>query len=193
INYTGSDIMVYNNNDDNKFELDFNPVKLARRTLEEYFKKDRVELSYPKGERIKAGAFVSLKSKQDSSLRGCIGTINPVQENVYQEIIKNTLSAAFRDPRFPALKEEELSQIKISVDILLEPEQIEEIDKLDPHKYGVIVEQGQKRAVLLPDLEGVNTVEKQLEIVAAKGSINLGDIYEGKADIYRFKVIRYKE
>ena len=97
-----------------------------------------------------AGVFVSLH--KSGALRGCIGTIEPAQPNVAQEIIHNAISAATRDPRFPPVHSDELNDLEISTDVLSEPEMITSLDELDPKRYGVIVEKGYRRGLLLPNL-----------------------------------------
>ena len=134
------------------------------------------------------GCFVSIKNK-NGSLRGCIGTFIPTRENVCQEIMANAVSAAVRDPRFPPMREEELENVIISVDILNAPERVQPGMSLDPEVFGVIVAKSGRRGLLLPALEGVTSVEQQLGIAAQKAGIN--DL-EG-AEIYRFTVTRYPE
>lgn len=163
-------------------------VKLARRAIEQYLGlRDDIMFDSLPAEMFeaKAGTFVSLK--MHGALRGCIGTIGPTQDNVALEIVANAVKAAFEDPRFPALDRDELEDITISVDVLLEPEKIESIDMLDVNKYGVIVTSGYKRGLLLPNLEGIDTVEDQVKIAMQKGSIDETDDYE----LERFEVIRY--
>lgn len=134
----------------------------------------------------KAGVFVSLK--KHGALRGCIGTFLPMQLSMASEIIHNAVSAAMRDPRFPAVRKEEMEDIEISVDVLGEPEAIDSPDKLDPKKYGVIVMSHAQTGLLLPDLEGVDTVEQQIDIAKQKAGIPP----QVKPDLYRFTVTRYK-
>lgn len=133
----------------------------------------------------KAGVFVSLKKRGE--LRGCIGTFLPVSASIYQEIVRNAIAAATEDPRFPRVGAEELEAISYSVDVLSEPEKVESISDLDPKKYGVIVSRGHMRGLLLPDLEGVDTVEEQLRITKMKAGISPN---EDDVDIYRFMVKR---
>ena len=134
----------------------------------------------------RAGVFVSLK--EHGELRGCIGTFEPTQPNIALEIIHNAISAATRDPRFPQVRSNELTELIYSVDVLTEPESVEETSELDPKRYGVIVESGWKKGLLLPDLEGVDTVEYQLSIAKQKAGI----AEEEPVKIYRFEVKRYK-
>lgn len=135
----------------------------------------------------RAACFVSLKKR--GALRGCIGTILPRHESLAEEIEQNSVAAATQDPRFPPVGLEELSDIEISVDILSEPEAVTDLRELDPKRYGVIVERGGRRGVLLPDLEGVDSVEEQLAIAARKAGLP-GP--EGSA-ILRFTVRRIRE
>ncbi len=166
-------------------------VQLARKAIEEYIRSGRVidpppeELMIPEMKQ-RAGTFVSLKKRGE--LRGCIGTFLPVCENVAQEIIRNAIAAATEDPRFPPVREDELGELDISVDVLSTPEPVTDLSQLDPKKYGVIVESGFRRGLLLPDLEGVETVEQQLAIAMAKAGISPGEPIK----VYRFTVNRYK-
>lgn len=132
-----------------------------------------------------AGVFVSLH--KDGRLRGCIGTIAPTKKNEAWEIVQNAISAGTRDPRFPPVRAEELEDLEYSVDVLGTPEPVESPALLDPKQYGVIVSCGHKRGLLLPDLDGVDTVEEQLEIALRKGGIHAQDPYA----IERFQVVRH--
>jgi AmmeMemoRadiSam system protein A len=164
-------------------------VKLARETIENYIKKGKI-INSPPGlpkEMVnqKAGVFVSLKKFGD--LRGCIGTFMPTQGNIAQEIIKNAISAAVDDPRFSSVNVSELEDLSISVDVLSAPEEVKDISQLDPKKYGVIVSSGYKKGLLLPDLEGVDTVKYQIDIAKRKAGIYPGE----KVKLYRFEVKRF--
>ena len=132
----------------------------------------------------KAGCFVSLK--KFGQLRGCIGTIGPTQPSVAHEIVHNGINAATRDPRFEPVKVDELDKLVCSVDVLMPPEPITDVCQLDPIRYGVIVESGYKHGLLLPNLEGVDTVEYQLEIARRKACIGPDDVCK----LYRFEVKR---
>ncbi|MDL2316698.1 AmmeMemoRadiSam system protein A [Desulfovibrio sp. OttesenSCG-928-A18] len=137
---------------------------------------------------VHQGCFVSIKNL-DGSLRGCIGTFMPTQADLSAEIKANAVAAATRDPRFKPMREEELDRVRISVDVLSAPELVREGMELDPRKWGVIVTKQGRRGLLLPDLDGVDTVEQQLSIAARKGGISNLD----GAEIYRFSVSRHYE
>ncbi len=134
----------------------------------------------------RAGTFVSLK--KHGVLRGCIGTYLPSEENLAQEIIANAIRSATEDPRFPPVRPEELPQLSITVDILSPPEPCTEED-LDPKRYGVIVEKGWRRGLLLPDLPGVDTVEEQLRIAKMKAGLSPAE----PCQLFRFTVERHHE
>ena len=133
-----------------------------------------------------AGAFVSIKKR--GALRGCIGTIAPVRENLAEEIIDNAISACSRDPRFDPVAREELGDLTVSVDVLFEAEPIDSLKELDVKRYGVIVSKGYRRGLLLPNLEGVDSVEEQLQIALSKAGIRPSERY----DIERFEVVRHE-
>lgn len=163
-------------------------VQLAKDTIEAYIRNgtipNSVELT-PEMEK-RSGVFVSLKI--GGLLRGCIGTFEPTRENVAQEIVANAINSATRDPRFPQVRPDELDGLEYSVDILSEPEPVTDMAELDPKRYGVIVESGGRRGLLLPDLEGVDTVQKQIEICRAKAGI----LSTEPVKLYRFEVKRYR-
>lgn len=164
-------------------------VRLALAAISAYVR-ERTTIDVPKDtpqelRSKRAGVFVSLH--RDGSLRGCIGTIEPIHDSLAEEIIANAISAATRDPRFMPLEPHELEDLECSVDVLTEPELVSGLHELDAKRYGVIVESGMRRGLLLPDLEGVDTVEDQVQIARRKAYINNDD----PVKLYRFEVVRY--
>ena len=165
-------------------------VRLAIQSYTHYLKTRR-PMEVPEGlpeELIgrRAGAFVTLY--KNNRLRGCIGTISPIQDSLAEEIIMNAISAAFRDPRFPAVQADELDDIVCSVDVLDAPEPIDDMRELDVKEYGVIVNRGHRHGLLLPNLEGIDTVEEQVDIARQKAGIGLSEPFT----LERFKVVRHK-
>lgn len=165
-------------------------VQLARAAVEAYVR-DGTRLPGPKGlpqEMLqeRAGAFVSIH--EDGRLRGCIGTISAAESCIAEEIISNAISASSKDPRFDPIAEDELPKLSISVDILGEAEEIDGPDQLDTEKYGVIVTKGWKRGLLLPNLDGVRTVEEQIAIAKRKAGI---PEKEKNVQLERFQVVRH--
>jgi AmmeMemoRadiSam system protein A len=138
---------------------------------------------------IKRGCFVTLH-KTGGELRGCIGTIEPREDNLVQEIMLNAVSAAMNDSRFQPLLTEELDEIEVSVDVLTEPEPVYDLADLDPAIYGLILSDSRfRRGILLPGLEGVETVEKQIDIVRRKAGLEQESL--DALEIYRFTSNRY--
>lgn len=163
-------------------------VRLARLSLETYVTTGRAA-ELPDGLpdellHTRAGAFVSLH--KHGALRGCIGTIEPVQKNLAMEIVKNAVSAS-RDPRFDPVGPEELPDIVYSVDVLGAPEPIRSEKELDVKRYGVIVTDGPRRGLLLPDLPGVSTPHEQVEIARKKAGIGPN----ANLMLSRFEVVRH--
>jgi AmmeMemoRadiSam system protein A len=164
-------------------------VKLARKSLESYVLHHKT-ISIPEGLPSKmlsekAGAFVSVHKLGE--LRGCIGTIAPTTSCIAKEIINNAISAAVSDSRFDPIRPDELKWLEINVDVLTPAEDISSPDELDVKKYGVIVTCGRRRGLLLPDLEGVDTVEEQISIALKKGGIRPDENYS----LQRFEVVRH--
>ena len=165
-------------------------VKLARLSLETYVRTGKQLDTLPDGlpgemTGRAAGAFVSLHAH--GQLRGCIGTTGPTTNSVAWEIVQNAVSACSRDPRFPPVRAEELVSLEYSVDVLGAPEPIDSPAQLDVKRYGVIVSCGSRRGLLLPDLEGVDTVEQQIDIARQKGGISSREQYT----LERFEVVRH--
>lgn len=165
-------------------------VKLARTTINNEIEKNELTLpSMDLPEKLlkeRAGVFVSIH--ENGRLRGCIGTTSPTRECVASEIVSNAIAAATRDPRFPAIQPWELESLEIHVDVLGPASRIDSSDSLDPKRYGVIVTKGNKRGLLLPDLEGVDTVEMQLSIAKQKAGL---DPNEPDCVLERFEVERH--
>lgn len=164
-------------------------VALAKEAVELYIRSDAIltipEHDLPAELTQQAGVFVCLKAK--GMLRGCIGTFQPTEPDVAHEVVRNAISAATCDPRFSCIREHELDALEYSVDVLSPPEPIEDKSMLDPKRYGVIVQAGGRRGLLLPDLEGVDKVEQQIGIAMQKAGIAQGT----PVKLFRFEVKRY--
>jgi len=177
--------------------------EIARFSVEYYFEHSKL-LKFPDDlpdnilEKIpnelvgnRRGTFVSWHDGNDN-LRGCIGTFMPTKSNVAEEIIVNAVSSAVDDPRFSPMNKDELDSLHCKVDVLSELEQVHNIEKdLNPKKYGVFVTTPDGRSgLLLPDLDGVDTVYQQLSIASQKGGI---DPVDDDISVSRFTVDRFEE
>ena len=164
-------------------------VKLAKLTIDNYIKngiKIEIPNNTPKELLVeKRGVFVSIH--EHGELRGCIGTFKPTKNNKAEEIIDNAILASTKDYRFKPIIKEELNNLEVNVDVLSDTEIVNNIDELDPKKYGIIVTKGYQKGLLLPDIEGINTVEEQINIAKQKGNI-IGEDYI----IEKFTVERHK-
>ena len=165
------------------------PPQLAKISVERYITSGKIvklkaKLTGVQAE--KAGAFVSIHKQ--GNLRGCIGTISPIKQDLREEIVSNAISAATKDYRFKVINLGELDNLEYSVDILSPLQKVQSVDELNPTKYGIILTANSgKRAVLLPNLPGIDTVEKQISITKQKARINSDEKFE----IQKFEVKRY--
>jgi len=183
-------------------------ILLAKQAVENYVKEERT--IEPPGDlpeefyKKRSGTFVTIE--KNGELRGCIGTYLPTRINIAEEIIRNAIAAASEDYRFGPIKIDELSQLSYVVYILSYPEPVKDLQELDPKKFGIIVKTGPftypnqenvvfdgvipyKTGLLLPDLDEVDTVEKQISIACQKGGI---DPAQEKIFIYKFTVEKYQ-
>ena len=165
-------------------------VALAWRSVENWVLNRKV-MDVPEGlpealAQGRAGAFVSIHKQ--GRLRGCIGTIAPTRNSLAEEIIHNAVSACSRDPRFAPVRADELKWLEINVDVLGAPEDIASEAELDVKRYGVIVSRGSRRGLLLPDLEGVDTVRQQVDIARQKAGIGPTE----RVELQRFEVVRHR-
>jgi len=162
-------------------------VALAKRAVEDYVRNGAVTAAEPATPEMseRAGVFVSIHKR--GQLRGCIGTFEPTQADVAHETVSNAISAATRDPRFRPVGVRELEDLDYSVDILTRPEPVQDVSRLDAQRYGVIVESGWRRGLLLPALDGVDSPEQQIEICRMKAGIGPDE----PVKLYRFEVRRY--
>lgn len=164
-------------------------VRLARDAVEAFVRERRVLVppSPLEGAPARAGCFVSLKT-DDGALRGCIGSVQPEEPDLPREVVRNAIDAATTDRRFLPVNAEELPRLVYSVDVLTDPEPIEGLQELDPKRFGVIVQNGRRRGLLLPDIEGVDSAEKQVAIARSKALIEPHE----PVSLWRFEVRRLR-
>jgi AmmeMemoRadiSam system protein A len=171
-------------------DKNFHPlVQLAQAAIREYLLCDRVLTPSPsitQEMQGKAGVFVSLKKY--GRLRGCIGTISATTGNLAEEVIQNAIRAASRDGRFPPVQENELDQLDCTVDVLSPLEPVRDVHELDPKTYGVLVRDGSRKGLLLPDLPEVTSAQQQLAIAKEKAAI----LPHESCTLFRFQVKRYR-
>lgn len=122
--------------------------------------------------------FVTLQIHQQ--LRGCIGTLE-ARQPLLVDIAKNAYSAAFRDPRFPRLEENEFEQLEIHISILNPPEpfpvtgEADLLQQLRPGIDGLILEDSYHRATFLPSVwESLPEPRQFLEHLRLKAGLPAG-------------------
>ena len=164
---------------------------LARRSVETALRGVSEKAPPAGGEYLSAsaGVFVTIRHRH-GELRGCIGTIAPACANVVEETWRNARLAALHDGRFSPVELRELPELRFEVSVLHPPEAIESPDQLDPQRYGVIVstEDG-RRGLLLPAIEGIDSIEQQVLFARRKGRIDP----EEPAQLQRFEVDHFEE
>ena len=166
-------------------------VKLAIQAVRHFLLKGEIlpcPDSLPNEMNRQLGTFVSIKKKINGELRGCIGTVSPNQDNLAKEIIQNAVNAATRDPRFIPIVINELDQFLFSVDVLTPLEFIDKPEQLNPKQYGLSIKYGKHQGILLPNLEGIDSVQRQIYLCLKKGNIKKNVDYQ----MYRFEVERYR-
>ena len=154
-----------------------NLADLARKAVETYITTKEMinvhEMSLKEERAQKSGVFVTINSK--NNLRGCVGTIRAYHENIIEETIQNSISAAVRDKRFAPISKEEFQSLSYAVNIIDEPEVVTDMEEMDPLKYGLIVSNGYRQGILLPNIEGIRTIEEQLGNAMIKADIIQGE------------------
>ena len=180
-------------------------VKLAKEAVENYIKTKNIinPISETPAEFLnkKSGVFVTIyqpsmfqaTEKNNKQLRGCVGTFLATKENIALETINNAISAATKDNRFDPVSELELSDLIYQVSILNTPQLVKNISDLDPKKYGLIIgtsleSEVRKFGLLLPDLEGIESVDEKIAIVCRKADI---DLAKDKIILYSFTTEKY--
>jgi len=148
-------------------------VAAARRAIELFVREGRRAIpdTLPDELPARAGVFVTIREHADGALRGCVGTVEPVEPTLGLEIVRSAILAATEDPRFQAVEPAELANLDYGVSVLEAPEPITGPEQLDPAVFGVIVRSGRRHALLLPGIEGIFTTADQLAAVRRKAGI----------------------
>ncbi|MGM9998386.1 MAG: AmmeMemoRadiSam system protein A [Candidatus Bruticola sp.] len=180
---------VSSNSSDTEKAVDIR-LQLAKRSVEHYvLYRERLKFDKEQYVELQSPAAVFVTLKKHGQLRGCIGSLVPIENSQGEEIVRSAALACSCDPRFPAVTAEELSELQYQVYVLSEPVKIKGPQELDPKRYGVIVRKDGRSGVLLPNLEGVDSIDMQLRIACQKGGI----LPEEKPELYRFTTVTYSE
>jgi hypothetical protein len=177
-------------------------VRLAR---------EAIEIAVNSGDRIKApqdlpaifdelgGVFVTLHSEV---LRGCVG-YPYASKTIKDALIDSAISAALYDYRFPPVRAEELTRIRVEITLLTKPKRIDGPTDIVVGKHGIIVKKGQQQGLLLPQVAtdckwtqqefldqtymkaGLNPSERNAEIFVFEGQV-FSELRPGGEVVERF-------
>lgn len=164
-------------------------IELAHKAIKIYLETGQVvppPTPLPENMANPGATFVSLHAA-DGQLRGCRGTITPTKPTLAEAIIHTAISSAVDDSRFPPITLSEIQGLQIKVDVLSSMEPVTDTNLLDEKIYGVLIESGNRRALLLPNISAVKSVPHQLELVRRKAGLTPTE----PAELYQFTVTRY--
>ena len=175
-------------------------VEIAKSTVANYLETNRritIPEDCPDELKQELGVFVTLNKRK--RLRGCIGYPEPVK-SLIESTIDVAIAAAFEDPRFPELKEEEYSDLEFEVTVLTQPELIEVahpkqyFDEIKIGEDGLIIQKGYARGLLLPQVAPENgfDVEEFLEHTCMKAGISADSWMDESCDVYKFQGLIFK-
>ncbi len=138
----------------------------------------------------KRGAFVTLK--KNNRLRGCIGFVDPTTP-LYQTIIHAAIYAATKDTRFTPVTSDELKSLEFEISVLTSPKRIDDITEIQVGKHGLIITQGNRTGLLLPQVPVENHWSK--DIFLQQACIKAGlpkDAWEKGANVQIFEAIVFQ-
>jgi AMMECR1 domain-containing protein len=150
--------------------------------------KDESEI--PPALKLKLPCYVSIFL--DGKLRGSKGSIKPTQDYLYNEIIHNAVKAVEESKNAEALKEEELNNITLTVDVLSQPRPVENKSMLKPRKHGIAIkDEAGNESVVFPNTDGIESIEQQMETAKEKAGIKK-ETPEDQLNILNFTITRYQ-
>jgi len=176
-------------------------LRLARETIECVTRGESlpepVAKSVPPACRERRGCFVTLHL--EGRLRGCIGNLNATQP-LFRDVIRNARDAALRDTRFPPVTPEEVGRLRLEISVLTEPQPLafshptELLEKLAPHRDGVVLQIGPRRATFLPQVwEQLPDPMEFLRHLARKAGAGPDDWRGRDVQISRYRVEHFAE
>jgi len=174
-------------------------VKIARRSIEKFFERNKIEVEVIDKFSKKRGVFVTIHTYPNYELRGCIGFPYP-EYPIYEAVQRAAVEAAFNDPRFPPLKKEELNNVVFEVSILTEPKLIEVknpkeyLERIEAGKDGIVIEYGFYKALFLPQVwEVLPEKEEFLSNLCLKAGLMPDCWLSEKVKMYKFRVQAFEE
>lgn len=166
-------------------------LSMAKETIISYVSEGKVPKIEVSDKRLKANGAVFVTVNRNGSLRGCIGSIQPVMP-LYQAVIKNAISASSNDPRFPPMTKGELSNIEVEVTVLSPLEPLKDIRDIEVGKHGLYIEKDGRSGIFLPQVpvEFGWDRDTYLEQLCRKAGLPKGDWKEAKLFCFTADVIK---
>lgn len=170
-------------------------LQLARRTIGNVLLRRTTEINpgeVPERLRAPGACFVTLH--YHGNLRGCIGTIGGKPGPLYRNVIDNTISSAFRDPRFTPLRQEEFIEVEVEISVLTPPRPVASWREIEIGKHGIILSKHRQQAVFLPQVavEQGWDLETTLTHLAVKGGMP-ADAWKEGAQFQVFEATVFNE
>ena len=167
----GYPVVAFTASDGAKSTLDVQA--LGRRAIDTYLRTRRlIEPPQPIPVELREPSAVFVTLRKDGELRGCVGSVRPTEATAAHELIRYAVASAVRDPRFDPVRLDEVGTLLIKVQLLDPPEQVSDISGLDPQTHGIIVRSGDRQALLLPGIDGIETPEQQILAACEKAGID---------------------
>jgi len=173
-------------------------IILGRTALADTLRGGEVQPRPPVKERygFRRGVFTTLLVYPEGKLRGCVGFPLP-DLPLWEAVIRSAVGAAFRDPRFPPLKAEELDRVVLELSLLSEPEELKEdpLSSIRVGVHGILLEVAGKRSLLLPQVAvryGWDAGEFLDQLCLKAGLLRKG-WREKDVKIYRFRAEVFRE
>jgi MEMO1 family protein len=154
-------------------KIAFDVQALGRHAIDTYLRTRRlIDPPQPIPSELQAPSAVFVTLRKDGELRGCVGSVRPTEATAAHELIRYAVASAVRDPRFDPVRLDEVKALTIKVQLLDPAEPVAGTSGLDPQTYGIIVRSGERQALLLPGIEGIDTPEQQVLAACQKAGID---------------------
>ncbi|OFX19754.1 MAG: hypothetical protein A2041_05040 [Bacteroidetes bacterium GWA2_31_9b] len=138
--------------------------------------------------KLNLSCVISIVDLQDNLLAS-FGKVNPENKTLYEEIVANTIHL-LDDKKNKKITKENLSEIKVYVDILSEPQKVTDLKEVKPSKHGIVVQNEKgKQGFTVPDIKKPKSIEQQIEIAKKQGGLKEKNILE--LELFSFHITRY--
>jgi len=170
-------------------------LKIARKTINEYLSSEEIpdieDENITLAMQEHCGAFVTLHL--DGALRGCIGQFS-ANEPLYEVVQKMAVSAATKDPRFPAVKPDEMDKIDLEISVLTPMQKIESIDEIEMGRHGIYIKKGFATGTFLPQVaQETGWTKEEFLGHCAQGKAGIGWDGWKEAEVFIYEALVFSE